>query len=76
MAVVFPTGMVTGMCATFVVRGDMTIGVMMTVSYLIGRLSVPLRNIYTSVNVIQDASISYERLDSIVNYETEERNSP
>lgn len=65
---------ITGMCATFVVRGDMTIGVMMTVSYLIGRLSVPLRNIYTSVNVIQDASISYERLDSIVNYETEERN--
>ncbi len=62
------------MCATFVVRGDMTIGVMMTVNYLIGRLSVPLRNIYTSVNVIQDASISYERLDSIVNYETEERN--
>ena len=48
---------ITGMCATFVVRGDMTIGVMMTVNYLIGRLSVPLGNIYTSVNEIGRAHV-------------------
>lgn len=57
----------TGLCATMVIRGGMTLGAMMTVSYIIGRLSAPFAKITASVNMVQDASMSYERLDEILN---------
>lgn len=58
---------VTGICATMVIKGGMTIGAMMTVSYIIGRLAGPFSNLINSVSSVQDASISYERLDEIMN---------
>lgn len=59
--------LVTGICATGVVKGRMTIGDMMTISYLVGRLSHPISTLSTSLNNFQDAMISYERVESVMN---------
>ena len=60
---------ITGICATFVINGDMTLGTMFTVSYLTGSLSGPFRTLVNTVTQIQDASISHDRLDEILSEE-------
>lgn len=60
--------LITGICATLVIYDQMTIGVMMTITYLVGRLTSPVSQLVDSVSSIQDASMSYERLDEIVHY--------
>ncbi|MBP3299172.1 MAG: peptidase domain-containing ABC transporter [Muribaculaceae bacterium] len=57
---------VIGICATSVVYGNMTIGVMMTVSYIIGRLASPFDDILDTIAKIQDASVSMERVEEIM----------
>lgn len=60
---------ITGICATLVIQDQMTFGTMMTISYIVGQLTRPISNIMNSITSIQDASISYERLDEIINQE-------
>lgn len=62
---------VMGICATYVVNGEMTIGIMMTLSYIVGRLSNPFNVLTQSINIIQDARLSYERIDEIVSAKTD-----
>lgn len=57
---------ITGICATLVIQGQMTLGAMMTVSYICGRLAVPFNNMVSMATTIQDANISYERLDEVL----------
>lgn len=58
---------ITGICASCVISGSMSIGAMMTVSYIIGRLSQPFANIISSIIGIQETSISYSRIEEIDN---------
>lgn len=58
---------ITGICATLVAQEQMTLGIMMTVSYVAGRLAVPFSRIIDSVNGVQDASMSYNRIEEIHN---------
>lgn len=58
---------ITGLCATMVVIGKMTIGEMMTISYIVGRLTGPFTNIVGLRRNLQDVALSYERLDEIIN---------
>lgn len=58
---------ITGICATLVIQDQLTIGAMMTVSYIVGRLSSPFRSIISTISSVQDAAISYERLDEVLN---------
>lgn len=60
---------ITGICATLVIRGQLTFGEMMTISYIVGRLSQPFSNLVSAVNQVQDAAMSYERLDEVMNAE-------
>jgi len=57
---------ITGICATMVIEDSMTIGVMMTVNYIVGRLSNPFNTITNSITDVQDASLSYERISEIL----------
>ncbi len=57
----------TGICATMVIKGNLTIGEMMTISYIAGRLSGAFSNIVSMPGTLQDASMSYERLDEVLN---------
>ncbi|MDE6783101.1 MAG: peptidase domain-containing ABC transporter, partial [Paramuribaculum sp.] len=58
---------ITGLSACMVVDGSMSIGIMMTISYIVGRLSVPFSSLLGSINNIQDATISYSRIEEIHN---------
>lgn len=64
---------VTGVCATLVIKGSMSIGQMMTVSYIIGRITVPFNSLVSSIVSIQDACMSYARVEEIMDAGTESR---
>lgn len=65
---------ISGLCATLVAQDSMTIGVMMTISYIVGRLSYPFNNILSFINMFQDASVSYQRIEDIMNRPSDENN--
>lgn len=60
---------ITGLCAAMVIDESLTIGGMMTVSYLVGRLAAPLNTVLDSWLSYQDSSMSYERLEEILDSE-------
>jgi ATP-binding cassette subfamily B protein len=59
--------------AKLVVDGDITLGMMMSVSYIIGQLSAPIGQVIGFAQSFQDAKISLERLNEIHNKEDEEQ---
>lgn len=59
--------------ARSVIEGNMTLGMMMSVSYIIGQLSGPIGQVIGFVQAAQDAKISLERLNEIHNKEDEEQ---
>lgn len=52
-------------CASFVINGNMSIGVLMTISYLLGQLSEPLNQLLNLTRDFQNAKYSFERLSEI-----------
>jgi len=58
--------------ARSVVEGQMTLGMMMSLSYIIGQLSGPISQFIGLAQAFQDAKISLERLGEIHNKEDEE----
>ena len=59
--------------ADSVVRGEMTLGMMMAVQYIIGQLNSPIDQMITFFRSAQDAKISLERLGEIHQKEEEEK---
>lgn len=59
--------------AKAVISGDMTLGMMMAVQYIIGQLNAPIQQFIGFVQAAQDAKISLERLGEIHNREDEEK---
>ncbi len=57
---------ITGMCAVMVIEGDISLGMMMTVSYITGRLAVPFNTISSSFSTVQKAMLSYGRIEEVV----------
>jgi ATP-binding cassette subfamily B protein len=64
---------VSYLSARAVIEGQMTLGMMMSVSYIIGQLSGPVGQVIGFVQSAQDAKISLERLNEIHNREDEEQ---
>ena len=60
--------------AKAVVEGDMTIGMMMSMTYIIGQVAAPINDFIGFSQTLQDAQISLERLNEIHNQEDEEQN--
>lgn len=58
--------------ARMVVEGEMTLGMMMAMQYVIGQLNAPIGQFMGFVQSAQDASISMERMGEIYNMEEEE----
>lgn len=58
--------------ARMVVEGEMTLGMMMAMQYVIGQLNAPIGQFIGFVQSAQDASISMERMGEIYNMEEEE----
>ena len=59
--------------ARAVIKGDMTLGTMMAVQYIIGQLNAPIQQFIGFTQAAQDARISLERLGEIHNKEDEEK---
>lgn len=58
--------------AKLVVDGELTLGMMLSVSYIIGQLNAPISQFMSFIFSLQDARISLERLAEIHNKEEEE----
>lgn len=56
---------ITFIAAKAVVDGELTLGMMMSLTYIIGQVSAPVRNLIGFAREIQDAAISMDRLDEI-----------
>ena len=64
--------LITVVAATSVIKGDMTLGMMMAVQYITGQLNSPIAQMINFVQSTQDAKISMERLGEIHEKEDEE----
>lgn len=56
---------ITFIAARNVIVGDMTLGMMMSLTYIIGQLSAPINDFISFIQSVQDAKISLERLNEI-----------
>lgn len=65
--------LVTYLAATLVIDGRMTLGQLLSVSYIIGQINTPLYQLVNFFRTLQDARLSLERLNDIQNYPIEER---
>ncbi|MFC2101114.1 peptidase domain-containing ABC transporter, partial [Bacteroidota bacterium] len=60
------------LAAYLVIKGDITLGMMLAVQYIIGQLNSPIEQFITFIHSYQDAKISLERLGEIHDKEDEE----
>ena len=65
--------LISFLSAKAVVEGNITLGMMMSISYIIGQLSGPVGQVIGFAQSLQDAKISLERLNEIHNKEDEEQ---
>lgn len=65
--------LITIFSAKLVIDGEITLGMMMAISYIIGQLNSPIQQLIGFVYSVQDAKIALERLSEIHNREDEEQ---
>jgi len=63
---------ITVFAATAVINGDMTLGAMLAVQYVIGQLNLPVAQIMSFIYSLQDVKISLERINEIHGRRNEE----
>ncbi|MCD4770383.1 MAG: ATP-binding cassette domain-containing protein, partial [Bacteroidales bacterium] len=66
---------ITIVAATAVVRGDMTLGMMLAVQFIIGQLNVPVNQMVGFFRTAQDARMSLDRLAEVHSKEEEDSES-
>jgi ATP-binding cassette, subfamily B, bacterial len=66
---------ITIISATAVLKGDMTLGMMLAVQFIIGQMNVPVSQIIGFFSISQDAKMSLDRLAEVHNMEDEETNT-
>ncbi|NLN30018.1 MAG: peptidase domain-containing ABC transporter [Bacteroidales bacterium] len=64
--------LITVVSATAVLKGSMTLGMMLAVQFIIGQLNVPLNQIIGFFRITQDAGMSLNRLAEVHGMEEEE----
>lgn len=63
---------ITFTSAVLVIEGNLTLGMMLSLQYIIGQLNGPIVGVVTFIRTYQDAKISLERLNEIHEKEDEE----
>ncbi|WP_375580096.1 peptidase domain-containing ABC transporter [Marivirga tractuosa] len=66
---------ITFFSAMAVIEGDLTLGAMLAIQYIIGQLNAPIEQFILFIQSAQDAMISLERLNEIHNLDDEEPNT-
>lgn len=59
--------------AVLVVEGEMTLGILLSISYIIGQLNSPVSQIISFFRALQDAKLSLARLYEVEDHKEEER---
>ncbi len=65
--------LITVLSAKLVIDGEITLGMMMAISYIVGQLNAPVTQLIAFLRDAQDAKISLDRLGEIHNKEDEEK---
>ncbi|QVY64643.1 peptidase domain-containing ABC transporter [Polaribacter sp. Q13] len=65
--------LITVLSAKLVIDGEITLGMMLAISYIVGQLNSPIAQLINFVREIQDAKISLNRLSEIHTKEDEEQ---
>lgn len=65
--------LITIVAATAVLKGDITLGMMLAVQFIIGQLNVPVSQIIGFFRMSQDAKMSLERLSEVHSMDEEEQ---
>jgi len=60
------------LCATLVIQGELTLGMMLSIQYIVGQLNVPVGNFVTFIQSAQDAKLSIKRLEEVYQLDDEE----
>ena len=66
---------ITVVAATAVINGQMTLGMMLAVQYIIGQLNTPIEQLMNFIYSLQDVKISLERINEIHEMKNEETNT-
>lgn len=64
---------VTFLAASFVVKGSMTLGELLSVSYIIGQMNSPVNELIQFFRSLQDAKLSLSRLNEVQDHPEEEK---
>lgn len=67
--------LVTFLAASYVVQGHMTLGALLSVSYIIGQMNAPVNQLVSFFRSLQDARLSLERLNEVQVHPVEENES-
>lgn len=65
---------ITFLVATAVINGQLTLGAMLAIQYIVGQLNSPIEQLIQFVQQAQDAKISLERLNEIHQLDDEDKN--
>ena len=63
---------ITMLSALLVIKGDITLGMMLAITYIVGQLNSPIQQFISFIRQVQDAKISLERLSEIHNKPNED----
>ena len=64
--------LVTFLSAMFVIKGSMSLGELLSVSYIIGQMNSPINQLIGFFRSLQDADLSLERLSEVENHPVED----
>ena len=64
---------ITILSAKLVIEGELTLGMMLAITYIIGQLNGPIQQLIGFIFTVQDAKIALERLSEIHNKDDEEK---
>lgn len=67
--------LITVMAAQAVIAGDMTLGMMLAVQFIIGQLNAPISEFVNFIREFQDAKISLERIGEIHTHADEDKST-
>jgi ATP-binding cassette subfamily B protein len=62
------------LCAYLIINGQMTIGTLLSISYILGQLNAPVLNFVNNIRDAQDADIAQKRINDI--YDEKDENQP
>lgn len=67
--------LITVLAATAVINGQITLGVMLAIQYIVGQLNSPVEQLMQFIYALQDVKISLERINEVHEAKNEEDNS-